>query len=199
MLKSPRFREHALTRDMRALDSRGRIGYAVRVLEEVGDEVDLDLVELLLAQLEPASRKELFSCLPGTANGAYLKARITAGDEAVQAWQNFFTFAADRTPLNLLSYARALAECGKRDEAIQELRLALSQQPPYAFFPRAEKLVNRLRTGAGGNGRSQPSEQRQRVLVDFRSGFVRSWPVPAGNQNRRPLSHRVPRRPGRHG
>ena len=60
-------------------------------------------------------------------------------------------------------------------------------------------LRRHARAGAGGNGRSQSSEERERFPVDFRLGFVRSWPVPAGNQNRRPLSHRVPRRPGRHG
>jgi hypothetical protein len=85
--------------------------------------------------------------LPESANTVYIMALAAGGrnDFAVESasWRRFFELHSGRDPFHLLSAARAMMETGDSAGAVAQLRLALQQPLPYAFFPRAEKLIER--------------------------------------------------------
>lgn len=72
------------------------------------------------------------------ATAAYVRARTS---ESVEDWVRFFNVTPVRDPFHLLAYARAVEDAG---QAALILRRALEQRPPYSFYPRAGKLVDRL-------------------------------------------------------
>ncbi len=86
--------------------------------------------------------------LPETPASVYVRARIAsdAGDwqSAAPAWNRLFELHQSRDPDWVFQQARALAECGRSEEAIAALRPALTPPPKYSLLARAEKLIRRL-------------------------------------------------------
>ena len=86
--------------------------------------------------------------LPEHPASLFLRARLAseAGEwtPAAAAWDRFFQLYQGLDPNWRFQHARALAQCGRMDEAALTLRRALSPVPKYSLFTRAEKLIQKL-------------------------------------------------------
>ena len=128
-------------------DLSGKLAVAAAVLEKLGKRFDAATVEVLASALE-AHHRDVLDWLeeqPPNINAAYLGALLSeqASDQnSCARWERFFSLGTDRDPFHRLAYARALAAQGRRLDAARQIQLALSQPVRYAFFPRAEKLVD---------------------------------------------------------
>ncbi len=140
--------ERVLTRRLRQLDGAGRLRVARETVERLGNRFAPDVCALLLEGLDAADSGALHSwleTLPDTANGAFLRTQLLRDPAALaRAWEHFFSFRVGRQPVDLLSWARALAASGAREQATRQLRLALQPGTEYSLFARAEKLVRDL-------------------------------------------------------
>jgi FkbH-like protein len=124
---------------------------AFQHLQELGDAFSPDAVEVLTSSLasgqDPTRLTLWLETLPPSPSATYLHAALAtdlALPRAAEAWDRYFKRQSERKPLELLSYARALAAEGQISRAISELRLALFQKPDQTFFARAEKLIQQL-------------------------------------------------------
>jgi FkbH-like protein len=150
--------DRVLSTRLRLLDDPGRLDFAFEFVQQLGSRFDLAACSLVVEELAPVHRSILqpwLSMLPDTANGAWVQTQLlTDGALVAQSWEKFFSFQPGRDPFDLLAWSRSLAATGSHDRAFQKLSAALSQELPYKFFARAEKLVQEL---AG----KKPSSLRQ--------------------------------------
>ena len=140
--------ERVLSRRLRPLDDAGRMRVARETLEQLGSRFAPDVCALLLEQLDgvdSAAAQTWLDTLPGSANGAWLRAQLLTNAAArAQAWEHFFSFRVRRQASDVLSWARALAASGAHEGAARQLRTALEPGAEYALFARAQKLVREL-------------------------------------------------------
>lgn len=125
--------------------------------------------DALLAALEPVTdedrhrRRAWLRELPPSAAVHYLDAATASAEgepeRAAAAWARFFDAAPCDDPFVFLDHARTLAGLSRWDEAAARLRRALELHPPYAFFPRAQRLVDRIWR------ERPPSSRRARIAV----------------------------------
>ena len=126
-----------------------RTAFIQKTLSELGARFEPGIVDLIAeeAKTDAAALTGHLSALQPTPNSAYLKA-LLAGDSpeagACAVWEDFFRAHYSYDPFHRLAYTRALTAAGRYSEAVRQLSLALSQEVRYAFFPRAEKLVQTL-------------------------------------------------------
>lgn len=137
-----------LCRGLAALDEPARLERIQTIVVSLAVRFDAAVCSKLAEVLEEAAesfRGDVLQRLPNTPNAAWLCAQLLPDTTAaVAAWRQFFLFDVPRDPFDLLSYARALADAGEPEEAAQQLRFALSQNPSHAFFARSERLVTDL-------------------------------------------------------
>ena len=150
-------------------DLSGKLAVAAGALEILGSRFDATTVEVLAAALQKNAGAALdwAEKQPQNVNSAYLCALLSehAGDPKVCGyWEHFFALGANRDPFHRLAYARALAVGGRRLDAARQIQLALAQPVRYAFFPRAEKLVEEI-AGESGWGESGWPLRKARVAV----------------------------------
>ena len=150
-------------------DLSGKLAVAAGALEILGSRFDATTVEVLAAALQksPGVALDWAEQQPQNVNGAYLCALLSehAGDPRVCSyWERFFSLGANRDPFHRLAYARALATNARRTDAARQIQLALAQPVRYAFFPRAEKLVEEI-VGEAGWGESGWPLRKARVAV----------------------------------
>lgn len=131
-----------------------KLAVAAGALDILGARFDATAVEVVSAALQADAGAALdwAEKQAESVNSAYLCALLAehAEDPKVCAfWENFFSFGAGRDPFHRLAYARALAAQARRTEAARQMQLALVQPVRYAFFPRAEKLVEEIRDEPG--------------------------------------------------
>ena len=124
-------------------------------LGKLSGRFDSEIVQILADELKAvySDLAPLLESLPPTANSTYLHALLAsqAGDPlACSQWERFFAQHYSCDPFYRLAYARAAAGQGGYAEAARQLRLALSQEVPYSFFPRAEKLVETVAQEVSG-------------------------------------------------
>lgn len=137
--------ESTLTNQIR--NSMEKLKLAAETLEILDSQFDAAVVEILLAEIDVPALQKCIKSVPETVNSAYLRALLSsrtndAGRSA--AWEGFLRLHAGHDPYHLLAYAQALTEEERFEEAAHQLRLVLTQQVPYTFFARAEKLVEKL-------------------------------------------------------
>lgn len=120
---------------------------AARLETEVADLLAGELIRPA-AGLDRAALLAWARALPPSPTSAYLLARIATETPdlpaAAEAWELLFRLHAARDPFHLLAYSRILNDLARPDEAVLALRRALTQPLKYAFFSRADKLVQRL-------------------------------------------------------
>lgn len=154
--------EAVLTNQLRKLAAiETKLELAKEVITSLGDVLDEQSVEILADEIGPALQGGV-DALPVSVNTAYLKALISNranSREASAAWERFFTLSGKRNPLHLLAHAQALIQEQRFEEAARQLRFALMQRIPYAFFARAEKVVEEI------TGQNLPSVRQARVAV----------------------------------
>jgi FkbH-like protein len=140
--------ERVLTRRLRQLNDAGRLSVARETLEQLGSRFAPDVCAVLLEELnavDSGSVKSWLETLPKTANGLWLHTQLLTDQVALaQAWEHFFSFRVGRRAIDVLSWARALAASGAREQAARQLRVALDPGAEYPLFARAEKLVREL-------------------------------------------------------
>jgi tetratricopeptide (TPR) repeat protein len=118
------------------------------------DRFSATTCDALLAAIQPTTDPDrdalrLWTAdLAGSAIGWYVRASLAGAnddlDAAATCWSQFFAAAQCDEPSVFLQHARTLASLGRWDEAVAQLRNALSFHPPYAFFARAQRLIDRL-------------------------------------------------------
>ena len=137
-----------LSQRLRDLDETGRLELGRSVIERLGGTFDLEVCSLLVEELDSSSGHALeawLATLPDTQNSAWLRTQLLTGNaQLAHSWERFFSFQTKKDSLDLLAWARALAGSGASEEAVRQLRLALSQDVRQTTFARAEKLVNEL-------------------------------------------------------
>lgn len=147
--------EPVLARRLRELDEESRLRLAAGTVEAMGARYDRETLALLAGAVRGAGTAVLtrwLEALPNTANGAWLRAQLSAeADGRAGAWERFFALQARREPLDLLAWAQALYEAGRPEESAQRLRMALAQPLPYSFFSRSARLVSALAGEVGSN------------------------------------------------
>lgn len=154
--------EPVLTNQLRkpaALETK--LELAREVLISLGDALNEQSVEILLEGIGPALQG-CIDALPESVNTAYLKALMSSRAnprEASAAWERFFAVSGKRNPLHLLAHAQALSGEQRFEEAARQLRFALMQRIPYAFFARAEKVIEEI------TSQNLPSVRQARVAV----------------------------------
>lgn len=140
--------DRVLTRRLRSQDDAGRMRLAQETVEKLGSRFEPDVCALLLEELHVIDGARLSAWLakvPDTPNGAWLRAQLLADNAALaQAWEHFFSFRVRQQPTDRLSWARALAATGAREQAARQLRLVLDSGAGYPLFARAAKLVREL-------------------------------------------------------
>jgi FkbH-like protein len=140
--------DRVLSRRLRSVAEPSRLELALEIVQHLGSRFESDVCSLLVSEVEGVEAALLNSWLPklpDTVNGAWLRTQLLSGGVALaDAWARFISFQARREPLDLLSWSRALASLGAHEEAVQKLRLAMSQGVSYTFFARSEKLVGEL-------------------------------------------------------
>jgi FkbH-like protein len=141
--------ERVLAGRLRRLDDAGRLRLARETVEQLGNRFAPDVCAVLVEGLDAIDSGALrawHETLPETANGAWLRTQLLTDPAALaQAWERFFSFRVGRQAIDLLSWARALAASGAREQAARQLRVALEPGAAYPLFARAEKLVHELR------------------------------------------------------
>jgi FkbH-like protein len=150
-------------------DLSGKLAVAAGTLEMMGSRFDATTVEVLAAALQKSAGEALdwADKHAKNVNSAYLCALLSehAGDPKVCGyWERFFSVGATLDPFHRLAYARALATNARRMDAARQIQLALAQPVRYAFFPRAEKLVEEI-IGDSGWGESGWPLRKARVAV----------------------------------
>jgi FkbH-like protein len=138
--------DRVLSHTLRCLAPHERLEAAAGILKE--EPFDAGICQLVLAELQDVDREALrawMAVLPEHPATAWVKAQLAVSDaDACAAWELFLTLHARRDPFDLLAYARALAGCGRHEDAAGQLRLALAQPVRYPFFARAEKLIAKI-------------------------------------------------------
>lgn len=144
---------NALAYRMKAASGGAKFALAAEALaaspkfdEHLSRTIDAALAEV--ADQVPA----WLEALPESVNTVYIMA-LAAGERSDFAaesayWSRFFELHSGRDPFHLLSSARAMMETGDSAGAAAQLRLALQQPVRYAFFPRAERLTERIASAA---------------------------------------------------
>ncbi len=140
-------------------DLSGKLAVAAGALEILGSRFDATTVEVLAAALQKSAGAALDWARKQSqnVNSAYLCALLSehAGDpKACGYWEHFLSLGATPDPFHRLAYARALATNARKTDAARQIQLALAQPVRYAFFPRAEKLVEEI-TGESGRAESE--------------------------------------------
>ena len=147
-MANPDDMERVLARRLRQLDDAGRLRVARETVDQLEDRFAHDVCALLLEGMDgvdDGAIRTWLETLPETANGAWLRTQLLRDPVALaEAWNRFFSFRVGRQPADLLSWARALAASGAREQATRQLRLALGPGTEYSLFARAEKLVRDL-------------------------------------------------------
>lgn len=135
-------------RELPRLNEEVRLGRAREIVIALESSHAPEICGLLLGALEQCgeiTQKTWLATLPQTPNSAWLRTQILANNsDVLSAWANFFSFRVERNPFDLLAWSRALAEAGDHEQAVKQLRLALSQGVDQTFFARAETLVQKL-------------------------------------------------------
>ncbi len=126
-----------------------RLGIAREMVIEAGDRLDRELMDLVAAELRQTEAPELQSfvrSLPESINSSWLRTQLAqTPQETEAAWRSFQHSSPRPDPAILIAWARALADIGQHDQAIQKVRVALAQPVSYALLARCEKLVKQLR------------------------------------------------------
>jgi FkbH-like protein len=130
-----------LIRERKGLE--GRLALVSEALAQTSRRFDGAVLEAVAGELgsEATSVCQWLERQTPSAGGAYLHALL--GGES-SAWERFFSLHYSFDPWHRLAYARAAAAQRKFELATGQLRLALGQEVPYSFFPRAEKLARTL-------------------------------------------------------
>ena len=134
-------KESALAHQLRALDGAAKVAAAEAALVALNGKFDVQCVEQIASAI-PVPLRQTFP-FPGDPNGALLKA---LWQQSTEAWEKFFALGDSRDSNHLLAYARALSATGQVAQAARQLELAMTPGLPYAFFPRAAKLVETIRS-----------------------------------------------------
>src|SRR3954451_14662329 len=126
-----------------------RLGIAREMVIEAGDRLDRELMDLIAAELRQTEAPELQSfvrSLPDSINSSWLRTQLAQTPQEIEAaWRSFQQSSPRPDPAVLIAWGRALADTGQPEQAIQKLRLALSQPVSYSLLARCEKLVKQLR------------------------------------------------------
>ena len=143
-------REHrivVLSNQLRNINNvKAKLELAAEVLTVLGTMFDEQTVEILADEIGPTLYRWV-DTVPETVNSAFLRALALSRANrrgASAAWERFFTLHAGRDAFHLLAYAQTLTEEQRFEEAARQLRLALTRHVPYAFFPRAEKVIAKV-------------------------------------------------------
>ena len=130
-----------------------KLTFATSLLARM-DRFSAAACDTLLEAIQPATaadgeaRQQWATDLPSSPIGWYLRANLAAAhgdlDAAAAGWAQFFAATQCDDPNLFLQYARTLAALERWNDAVAQLRNALSFHPPYAFFARAQRLVDRL-------------------------------------------------------
>lgn len=146
--------DRVLSRRLRNLDAGARMHLARETVAELGSRFDADVCAVLVEELDAVDNVALqtwLDTLPETSNGAWLRTQLLDDSAALAAaWERFFSFRVRREPVDLLSWARALAANGAYEKAVRQLRLALEPGADYQLFARTEKLVQEVAQSAKG-------------------------------------------------
>lgn len=137
-----------------------KLAAAASFVPRLDRELSIEAADALLQALEPASAGDRgvlhhwLDTLPLPLSPAvrYLQANAAASaghlEAAAAHWSGLLGSAASRDPFVCLQGARVFAQLGRWDTAAIWLRTALQQQPPYAWFARAQRLVEQVVTKA---------------------------------------------------
>ena len=131
--------EPALAHQLRALEGAAKIRASEAALLALKGKLNAHVVEIISTAIPVASRADF--PFPSDANGALLEAQWR---QTTEAWGKFFDRDPSRQPNHLLAYARALTAAGEIGNAARQMERALAPGAPYAFFPRAAKLVETI-------------------------------------------------------
>jgi FkbH-like protein len=141
---------------------------ASEILERMG-RFSAPSCDALLTALQPANpserdrRRSWLSASPPSPSVHYLQAAAASAERdpeaAAAAWSRFFSAAPCDDPFVFLEHARTLAGLSRWERAAAQLRRALELHPPYTFFPRAQRLLDRLWREA------PPSARQARIAV----------------------------------
>jgi FkbH-like protein len=155
---------------LRALPFEQKLVAATAMIAGIEREFNLEAAKALLEALTTETNEEesALACawaekLQPSIPSRYLQAKLLhrAGRaaEAAERWQQFFSLYPCRDPFTILEWTRLLVELGRFPEAALQLRQALSYRPPYSFYPRAAKLINKIWQ------KHPPSLRRTRIAV----------------------------------
>jgi FkbH-like protein len=151
---------HEVTPSARA-EAAGALLDRLDAVEQAGQKPDVEACDALLDFLEATDPAVVLSMLKGRSPSpvsAYLAAktftRAGAAADAANAWKTFFTFGASTDPVLLLEYSRLLGSLDRLDEAASSLKEALRLHPSYGFYPRASRLIDKLRKQPGPGART---------------------------------------------
>ncbi len=146
--------ESYLGRELKGQTKREQFETARAYLEQPGEAVSHDSVELLRSALSRGLNAEdhehlsrWLRDLPVTRNVARLRALLAADLGllgAAAAWRSYLEGEPVRDAADLLAYARVLVDSEAWTDAAQQVRLAFSSPVPYTLFARSEKLVARI-------------------------------------------------------
>jgi len=128
---------------------------ALRLIEQAKDQLWVEAGESIASHLVSrfGGKNELAVALKAlenreTALARFVRARILAylgeAEPALEGFEQTLHAAAVPDPHVLLHRVRLLTRAGRAAEAMEELRLALRLFPPYSFFIRSEKVLERL-------------------------------------------------------
>jgi FkbH-like protein len=144
-----KYLEPLISHLFRTEEGAAKLRLAAAALDDPGASFQPELVDLVLAGLRQeqtsAALLKWAEELPRTVNTGLLIARLCteAGevDKAAEAWLRVVGAVPQCDEGLRLEYARALHACGRISETVHQLQIALKQPHRYAFFPRAEKLI----------------------------------------------------------
>jgi FkbH-like protein len=131
-----------------------RLAAATSIVARLDRELSIEAADALVEALAPAStvdRQALerwLHALPSSPAARYLQAAaaMSVGDleSAAAHWSRLSGTVASRDPFVCLQAARVFAQLSRWDTAALWLRMALQQRPSYAWFARAERLVEQV-------------------------------------------------------
>ena len=132
-----------------ASSSFERLAIAKQMVIDASDRLDRELMDLIAAELRQTEASELqpfLSSLSDSINSSWLRTQLAQTPQEIEAaWRTFQQSSPRPDPAVLIAWARALADIGEPEQAIQKLSLALAQPVSYALLARSEKLVKQLR------------------------------------------------------
>jgi len=140
---------------LRALPIEQKLVAVASIVTGIEQSFDIEAAKALLEALTDETNQEeiALTCawaekLQPSILSRYLQAKLLQRTgrvtEAAQRWRHFFSLHPCRDPFIVLEWTRLLVELQEFPEAALQLRRALSYRPPYSFYPRAAKLINKI-------------------------------------------------------